>query len=421
MDVPRPKALRQKRIRQALYGVGVVIAVTAATIGLSKLKTAAPSVDGGAVWHEVVKRGPMLRDVRGLGTLTPVEIRWIPAATDGRIDKRLVLPGADVKADTILVEMSNPELQQAAVDAEYQLKAAQADYDSLKVKLETTLLDQKSTAATVGADFRQAALQSEVDQKLAESGLIANTTVELDKVKADSLSTRNDIELKRLSTDAESEKAQLAAQQAKIDQLRALYELKRSQVDLLNVRAGLDGVLQLLPVEVGQRVTAGTNIARVSQPTNLKAEVKIAETQVKDVRIGQKASIDTHNGIIPGHVIRIDPSSVNGTVTVDCALDGALPEGAYPDLSVDGTIELERLTNVLYVGRPTFGQPNSTITLFKVIDGGKGAIRVPVKLGRSSVNTIELLDGLKEGDEVILSDMSRWDAFDRIQFDPTIG
>jgi len=357
----------------------------------------------------------MLREVRGLGTLVPVEIRWIPAATDGRIDKRLVLPGTPVKADTILVEMSNPELQQSAVDAEYQMKAALADHDSLKVKLETALLDQRSTAATVGADYRQAKLQLEVDQKLAESGLVSNLTVQLDQVKSDSLITRNDIEQKRLSTDAENEKAQLAAQQAKIDQLRALYELKRSQVDLLNVRAGLDGVLQLLPVEVGQRVTAGTNIARVSQPKNLKAEVKIAETQVKDVRIGQKATIDTHNGIIPGHVIRIDPSSVNGTVTVDCALDGPLPEGAYPDLSVDGTIELERLENVLYVGRPTFGQPDSTITLFKTTNGGKEAIRVPVKLGRSSVNTIEIKDGLKEGDEVILSDMSRWDAFDRIQ------
>lgn len=415
MDVPRPQALRQKRIRRAIYGAAVVVTVTAATIGLSKLKMAAPSVDSGTVWRDTVKRGSMLREVRGLGTLVPVEIRWIPAATDGRIDKRLVLPGTPVKADTILVEMSNPELQQSAVDAEYQMKAALADYDSLKVKLETALLDQRSTAATVGADYRQAKLQLEVDQKLAADGLVSDLVVQLDKNKSDSLSIRNDIEQQRLGTDAENEKAQLAAQQAKIDQLRALYELKRSQVDLLNVRAGLDGVLQLLPVEVGQRVTAGTNIARVSQPKNLKAEVKIAETQVKDVRRFQKCSIDTHNGIIPGHVERIDPSSVSGTVTVDCTLDGPLPEGAMADLSVDGTVELERLENVLYVGRPTFGQPDSTITLFKTTNGGKEAIRVPVKLGRSSVNTIEIKDGLKEGDEVILSDMSRWDSFDRIQ------
>ena len=415
MDVPRPQALRQKRIRRALYGLAVIIAVTAATIALSKLKAAAPSVEFGTLWPDTVKRGSMLREVRGLGTLVPVEIRWIPAATDGRIDKLVVLPGTKVKADTILVEMSNPELQQAAVDAEYQVKAAEADYKSLKVKLETTLLDQKSIAATVGADYRQAKLQAEVDGKLAENGLISNLTVQLDKVKADSLNTRNDIELKRLSTDAASEQAQLDAQQAKIDQLQALFNLKKSQVELLHVRAGLDGVLQLLPVEVGQRVAAGTNIARVSQPTDLKAEVKIAETQVKDVALGQKCTIDTHNGLIPGHVIRIDPSSVNGTVTVDCSLDGSLPQGARPDLSVDGNIELERLADVLYVGRPTFGQPNSTVMLFKVINHEKEAVKVPVKLGRSSTSTIEITGGLNVGDEVILSDMSRYDAFDRIE------
>jgi len=415
MDVPRPQALRQKRIRRALYGLAVIIAVTAATIALSKLKAAAPSVEFGTLWPDTVKRGSMLREVRGLGTLVPVEIRWIPAATDGRIDKLVVLPGTKVKADTILVEMSNPELQQAAVDAEYQVKAAEADYKSLKVKLETTLLDQKSIAATVGADYRQAKLQAEVDGKLAENGLISNLTVQLDKVKADSLNTRNDIELKRLSTDAASEQAQLDAQQAKIDQLQALFNLKKSQVELLHVRAGLDGVLQLLPVEVGQRVAAGTNIARVSQPTDLKAEVKIAETQVKDVALGQKCTIDTHNGLIPGHVIRIDPSSVNGTVTVDCSLDGPLPPGARPDLSVDGNIELERLADVLYVGRPTFGQPNSTVMLFKVINHEKEAVKVPVKLGRSSTSTIEITGGLNVGDEVILSDMSRYDAFDRIE------
>lgn len=415
MDVPRPQALRQKRIRRALYGLAVIIVVSAATIALSKLKPAAPSVEFGTLWPDTVKRGSMLREVRGLGTLVPVEIRWIPAATDGRIDKLVVLPGTKVKADTILVEMSNPELQQAAVDAEYQVKATEADYKSLKVKLETTLLDQKSIAATVGADYRQAKLQAEVDGKLAESGLISNLTVQLDKVKADSLNTRNDIELKRLSTDAASEQAQLDAQQAKIDQLQALFNLKKSQVELLHVRAGLDGVLQLLPVEVGQRVAAGTNIARVSQPTDLKAEVKIAETQVKDVALGQKCTIDTHNGLIPGHVIRIDPSSVNGTVTVDCSLDGPLPPGARPDLSVDGNIELERLADVLYVGRPTFGQPDSTVMLFKVINHEKEAVKVPVKLGRSSTSTIEITGGLNVGDEVILSDMSRYDNFDRIE------
>jgi HlyD family secretion protein len=417
MDVPRPQALRQKRIRQAVYLLIAIVAVTGATIALSKLKAAAPTVEFGTLWPDTVKRGTMLREVRGLGTLVPVEIRWIPAATDGRIDRLPLLPGTTpVKPDTILVEMSNPELQQSAVDAEYQMKAAQAEYNSLKVKLETTLLDQRSVAATVTADYRQAKLQAEVDSKLAENGLISNLTVQLDNVKADSLKTRNEIEQTRLSTDAASEKAQLDAQQAKIDQLKALFDLKKSQVELLHVRAGIDGVLQLLPVEVGQRVTAGTNLARVSQPSNLKAEVKIAETQVKDVAPNQVCSVDTHNGIIPAHVTRIEPSAVNGTVTVDCALDGALPPGARPDLSVDGTIELEKLNDVLYVGRPTFGQPNSTVMLFKVTNHEKEAVKVPVKLGRSSVSTIEVLGGLKEGDEVILSDMSRYDNVDRIEF-----
>ncbi len=415
MDVPRPQALRKKRIRQGIYGLIALVTLTGATYGLSKLKAAAPTVEFGTLWPDTVKRGSMLREVRGLGTLVPVEISWIPAATDGRIDDRLVLPGSPVKPDTIILKMSNPELQQAEVDAEYQMKAAQAEYNSLKVKLETTLLDQKSTAASVGADYRQAKLQAEVDAKLAENGLISDLTVQLDRVKAESLKTRNDIEQARLATDAASEQAQLDAQQAKIDQLKALFELKKSQVELLNVRAGIDGVLQLLPVEVGQRVTAGTNLARVSQPSRLKAEVKIAETQMTGVARGQACSVDTHNGVIPGHVERFDPSSVNGTVTVDCTLDGPLPPGARPDLSVDGTITLERLTDVLYVGRPTFGQPNSTVMLFKVINNEKEAVKVPVKVGRSSVSTIEVLSGLKEGDEVILSDMSRYDAYDRIE------
>jgi len=389
--------------------------VVLTTVGLSHLKVAPPSVDAGTVWHDVVKRGPMLRDVRGLGTLVPEQIVWIPAGTDGRIDKRDVLPGTPVKPDTILVEMSDPTLQQGLADAEYQMKAAQADYDSLKVKLETTLLDQRSTAATVASQYHQDKLQAEVDEKLVKDGLLSNLTYQLAQVKAEESATRNELEQKRLSVDAEDERAQLAAQQAKIDQLKALYNLKKTQVDQLRVRAGMHGVLQLLPVEVGQRVTAGTNLARVSDPTRLKAEIKIAETQAKDVAVGQQAEVDTHNGVIPGHVIRIDPSAVNGTVAVDVKLDGPLPLGAVPDLSVDGTITLERLTNVLYVGRPAFGQPNSTITLFKYEPGEKYADRIQVKLGRTSVNTVEILDGLKVGDEVILSDMSRWDGADRIR------
>jgi len=401
-----------RRIAYGVIGLGVVVLTT---VGLSHLKVAPPSVDGGTVWPDTVKRGPMLRDVRGLGTLVPENIVWIPASTDGRIDKRDVLPGTPVRPDTVLVEMSDPLLQQGLADAEYQLKAAQADSDSLKVKLETALLDQRSTAATVGSQYHQDKLQAEVDEKLVKEGLLSDLTFQLAKVKAQESATRNEIEQKRLSVDAENERAQLAAQQAKIDQLQALYNLKKTQVDQLRVRAGMHGVLQLLPVEVGQRVTAGTNLARVSDPTRLKAEIKIAETQAKDVAIGQRAEIDTHNGVIPGHVIRIDPSAVNGTVAVDVHLDGPLPQGAVPDLSVDGTITLERLADVLYVSRPAFGQPNSTITLFKYEPDEKYADKVQVKIGRTSVNSVEVLDGLKVGDKVILSDMSRWDAVDRIR------
>ena len=415
MDIARPSVARKRRIRRIIYGMIAVVVVAVTTVGLGRLKVAPPSVDAGTVWHDVVKRGPMVRDVRGLGTLVPETITWIPASTDGRIDKRDVLPGNPVKPDTVLVEMSDPILQQGLADAEYQVKAAQADHDSLKVKLETALLDQRSTAATVASLYHQDKLQAEVDEKLVKDGLLSNLTLQLAEVKAQESATRNEIEQKRLSVDAENERAQLAAQQAKIDQLKALYNLKKTQVDQLRVRAGMNGVLQLLPVEVGQRVTAGTNLARVSDPTRLKAEIKIAETQAKDVAIGQQAEIDTHNGVIPGHVIRIDPSAVNGTVAVDVKLDGRLPQGAVPDLSVDGTVTLERLQDVLYVGRPAFGQPNSTITLFKYEPNGTYADRVQVKLGRTSVNTVEILGGLRVGDEVILSDMSRWDGVDRIR------
>jgi len=417
MDIPRKTSPLKRRIRRAAYAVTGVGVIVATTVGLSRLKPAAPLVDRATVVVDSVRRGQLLRQVRGLGTLVPEEIRWIPAATDGRVERRLVLPGTAVKSETVLLELSNPELQQTAIDAAYQLKAAQADYESLKVRLESTLLDQRSAATTVQSDYLQAKLQVEVDEKLAKSGLGSELKAQLSRAKADALATRNEMELKRLSIYSESSQAQLAAQQAKIEQFRALYNLKRSQVEGLRVRAGIDGVLQLLPVEVGQRVAGGTNLARVSQPSKLKAEIKIAETQAKDVQHGQKASIDTHNGVIPGHVVRIDPSAVNGTVAVDVALDGPLPKGARPDLSVDGTIELERLEDVLYVGRPTFGQPESTISLFRLEGGGKGAVRVQVKVGRTSVNTIEIRDGLKVGDEVILSDMSRWDEFNRIRLD----
>jgi multidrug efflux pump subunit AcrA (membrane-fusion protein) len=331
------------------------------------------------------------------------------------VERRLVLPGTAVMADTVLLELRNPELQQAALDAEWQVKAAQAQYNSLRAQLESQLMDQRSTAATVQSDYRQAQLQAETDEKLAQLGLGSGLKVDISKAKAEALATRNEIEHSRVEVSAKSVEAQLAAQEARVEQLRALYGLKRTQLESLRVRAGADGVLQELPVEVGQRLAAGTILAKVAQPTRLKAQLKIAETQAKDIQLGQSASIDTHNGVIPGHVVRLDPASQNGTRTVDVKLDGALPKGAVPELSVDGTIELEHLDDVLYVSRPAFGQPNTTISLFKLEEGGKTAIRVPVKVGRISVTTIEIQGGLKVGDEVILSDMSRWDAFDRLR------
>lgn len=415
MDIPRPDVARKRRLRRVIYGAAGIILVPLITWGLSTLKPAAPTVEKATVWPDTVKRGPMLIQVRGLGTLVPEEILWIPATTDGRVVRRFVLPGSPVTADTVVLELTNPELEQLALDAEWQLRAAQAQLNSLKAQLESQLLDQKAAAATVQSEYQQAKLNAEKDEELAKLGLGASLNVKLSKAKAEALTTRNSIEQQRLQVSSDSVKAQLDAQKARVEQLRALYELKRTQLDSLRVRAGAEGVLQELPVEVGQRVAAGTILAKVVQPTRLKAQLKIPETQAKDVQIGQVASIDTRNGIIPGSVMRVDPAVQNGTVTVDVKLEGALPKGARPDLSVDGTIEIERLRDVLYVGRPAFGQPNSTVGIFKLEAGGKEATRVQVKLGRSSVNTIEILSGLQVGDQVILSDMSAWDAFNRIR------
>src|SRR5271157_1217824 len=415
MDIPREDAKRQRRIRRIIYSLVGLLAIGLVTYGLSRLKPAAPSVDKATVWIEPVKRGPMLLEVRGLGTLVPEEILWIPATTDGRVVRRLVLPGVPMKADSVILELQNPELEQAALDAEWQLKAVEAEYNSLKAQLDSQLLDQRASAATVQADYRQAVLNAEKDAALAEAGLGAELNSKLSKAKADELTTRNQIEQDRLSVSAASAKAQLEAQKAKVEQLRALYGLKRAELGRLQVRAGADGVLQELLVEVGQQVTVGTILAKIAQPTRLKAELKIPETQAKDVQIGLPASIDTRNGIISGHVMRIDPAVQNGTVTVDVKLEGELPKGARPDLSVEGTIEIENLKDVVYVGRPAFGQPNSTVGIFKLDEEGNGAARVQVKLGRSSVNTVEILEGLKPGDRVVLSDMSTWDAFNRIR------
>jgi HlyD family secretion protein len=415
MDIQRPSNARAKKIRRIAYGTVGVILIAGVTVGLSRLRPAAPTVDAATIWPDTVKRGPMLREVRGLGTLVPEDIRWIPAQTDSRVDRIVLRPGAIVKPDSIIVELSDPQLQRDTLDAEYQLKGAEADFDNLKVQVHSDLLNQRAAAAAVRSDFEQAKLQHEVDDQLQKQGLAADVTAKLSKVRAEQLAIRAELEDERTKNSEETAKTRLAAQQARVEQQKALYSLRRSQLEALHVRAGINGVLQLVPVEVGQRVTPGANVARVADPKKLKAEIKIAETQAKDVAIGQKATIDTRNGIVAGRVSRIDPSVQNGTVTVDVAIDDPLPQGARPDLSVDGTVELENLKDVLYVGRPVHGQAESTIGLFKIVNDGSEAVRVNVKLGRSSVTTIEVLQGLQVGDKVILSDMSAVDNFDRIR------
>ncbi len=409
MDIPRKSQARKRNIKRAIYLVLAVGAVAGITVGVSKLKPAAPSVDPGTVLFDTVKRGLMLRQVRGLGTLVPEEIRWVPAISTGRVEKRLIKPGETVLADTVLFELDNPEIKQAALDAESQWRGAKADLASLKVQCEKKVLDQRSTAASVGADYRAAKLQAEVNELLGKQGLMSDLLVKLSKIKADDLGNRNQIEAQRLSITSDEVKNQVFAQEEKVSQLEQGVRLKRSQVEALKVRAGISGVLQVLLAEVGQQVTLGQNLARVADPKKLKAELKIAETQVKDIQIGQPVSVDTRNGIIPARVMRIDPSVQNGTRTVDAELLGELPKGAVADLSVEGTVELERLDDILYVGRPVMGQENAMVGLFKVEPDGVTAIRVQVKLGRSSVATVEVKEGLQVGDKVILSDMKTYD------------
>jgi HlyD family secretion protein len=398
-----------------IYASAGLLAAVLITAALARLKPAAPTVDRATVWTDTVKRGPMLRDVRGLGTLEPETIWVIPAATDGRVEKRYLLPGTPVKSGTPILELSNPQLQQEALDAQYQLKGAEAAYEQTKAQLQNQLMDKRTQAAAVSALFRTAQLQYEADEKLFTNGIGAELTAKKSMVGAEELAKQDNLAEKEVETFASSIDAQLAVQQANVNQKQALLGLKESQRDRLHVRAGIDGVLQELDVDVGQQVMQGTALARVAQPAQLKAQLKIAETQAKDLQLGQTASIDTHNGVIPGHVMRIDPSVVNGTRTVDVNLDGVLPQGAVPDLSVEGTIEIERLADVLYVGRPVHGDADSTVGLFKLVDGGKAAVRVPVELGRNSVNAVEIRKGLEPGDQVILSDMSASDSFDRVQ------
>jgi len=419
MDIARPEFKQQKRRRQIIWSAVGIVALAAATIGVTRLKPAAPEVERSTVWTDTVKRGPMLRQVRGLGSLIPSQefTRQIPAETEATIVRILKLPGSQVKPDTILLEMSNPQVEQEAVDTKLQLKAAEAEYQSLRVTLQSNLMNQKAGAATVNSDYTQAKLQADTDKALYDLGVISGLAYKNSKSKSDELTTRNNIEDERLDINQKAIETQMAQEQAKVDQVRTLAGLKQKQLDALRVRAGIEGVLVDLPLQVGQHVTPGTMLAKVVQPDHLIAELKIAETQARDVQIGQPALVDTHNGTASGTVMRVDPAVQNGTVTVDVKLTGDLPKGARPDLSVDGTIDLEKLDDVLYVGRPAFGQENSTISLFKLDPDSKGAVRVPVKVGRASVNAIQVIEGLHEGDTVILSDMSRNDNTDRIRLD----
>lgn len=415
VDIARsPSVIRKKKIKRAIYGAAALLVIILITVGVSRLKPAAPSVERATVWVDTVKRGQMLRQVRGSGTLVPEDIRWIPATTQGRVERILLRPGAQVTPATVILELSNPDLEQAVRDAQLAYQSAQAAYENRKADLENQLLTQESGVATIESNYNQALLEFEANAQLAKDGLVSELTVKQNRGQVDELKNRLTIERKRMEMTRAGMKSQLAPQEAEIAQRRAAFELRSRQLDDLKVKAGMPGVLQIVQVEVGAQVQPGANLARVADPTNLKAELRIAETQTKDIRIGQYAEVDTRNGVVTGKVSRIDPASANGTVGVDVTLESELPPGARPDLSVDGTIRLEELNDIIYVGRPAFGQENSAVSLFKVLPDGE-AVRTTVKLGRSSVNTIEIVEGLQPGEQVVLSDMSTYDDYQRVR------
>lgn len=402
-------------MRRAAYAAGVIVVLGGASVGVARLKPAAPTVEAATLWPDTVKRGPMVRQVRGLGTLVPEDLRWVSAPSQGRVERILVRPGTAVTPDTVLLDLSNPQLEQEAQEARLKMQAAEAALANLRIQVQSDTLQQRAAVAAIDAEYRKARMQADMNEALAARQLVSELVRRQSQLDADQLAVRQKLTEEQLASRADAGTAQIAVQQSAVDQARAMAELKVRQLEDLEVRAGIAGVLQTVAVDVGQQVAPGTNLARVANPGRLKAEVKIAETQAKDIIVGQAASIDTHNGVVPGRVTRIDPSVQGGTRTVDVSLDGPLPKGAVPDLSVDGTIELERLDQVLYVGRPAFGQENSHVSLFKVEPDGTHASRVSVMLGRSSVNAVEVLEGLAEGDRVILSDMSAWDGVDRIR------
>jgi len=416
MDIKRPpKSKLKKKIRTVILIVVGLVAIGGITYGLTKLKPAAPAVDVSTTVIDTVKRGEMVRDVRGNGTLVPEVTRWVPAPAEGRVESIPVQAGAQVDASTVIAELSNPQMEQQATDAEFQVKAAEADEENLRVRLESETMTQKSAIASINAQYSQAKLQLDADEVLAKQGLVADLVLKISRVAVQDLANRLKVEQERLAVNSKSTKAQLNAASSRLSQLRVMAKLRREQVDALKVRAGTSGVLQVVSVQVGQQVTPGLNIARVADPASLKAVLRIPETTIKDVRFGQTVLVDTRNGVIQGTVSRIDPAAREGTFEVDATLIGPLPARARPDLSVDGTIELERLKDVLKVGRPAFGQANQTIGMFVLTPDGSEAVRTPVRLGRNSVSTVEIVEGLKEGDRVIISDTSAQDSYNRIR------
>jgi RND family efflux transporter MFP subunit len=418
MDIARPDIKAKKNRRRIVMIAAAIVILAGVTFAVMRLKPAAPTVERSVVWTDTVKRGNLIRQVRGNGTLVPREdaIRQIPAQTEATVTRILVLPGTNVKTDTVLVELNDPLLTQQAMDASLALKEAEAGLKNTAVQLQSTLSTQRASAATTNADYETAKRQASTDESLYKLGVVSGITAQASKSKADGLTTQNQMQQNVVSINEKALETQLSVEQAKVDQARAMYQLKQQQLDSLRVRAGISGVLTDLPLAVGQHVTPGTMLAKVVVKNQLKAALNIPETQARDIQTGQPAAVDTHNGIINGTVQRIDPGVHNGTVTVDVALNGFV-EGERPDLSVDGQIDLQRLSNVLFVGRPAFGNEDSTISLFKLSPDGKTATRVPVKVGRASVNAIQVLSGLNEGDTVILSDMSRWDQVDRIRLE----
>ena len=415
-DVARdPAILKRKRLKQVVLAVLAGIVVVVVSVALARMEPAAPTVERATVLEDVVKRGSIVRQVRGPGTLVPEDTRWLPATTDGRVERILLRPGAHVEAHSVILELSNPQVEQEAIDARLALQSTLAALDNLRAQLQSELLNQQAAAAALDSEAQQARLEYDANEALAKQKLVSQLILRQSQLKSDTLKRRVEIEGRRLAAAEAGIEARIRVQQATVDQARAISELRDERLSLLKVRPGFAGVLQQVPVEVGQRVAPGQNLARVADPERLKAELKVPETQAKDVEVGLSAEIDTRFGVVTGTVSRKDPAATNGTVTVDVSLTGALPRGAVPDLSVDGTVQLERLENVLYVGRPSLGQEDSTVGLFRVTTEAGDAARVQVKLGRSSVNAIEVLSGLGEGDRVVLSDMSAWDAYDRVR------